>query len=177
MPRRARQDLPTDYNHLMVHGFGEETIFDTKVKKEKYISLIKAQNPGLTIYAYVIMDNHAHFLICQDPKTISPVMKSVNSSYSNWYKKTFDYKGKVFGDRYKTVPVLTDEHFYEILRYIHLNPYKEGLTDSGLNYPYSSFGEFFGNSSYNLVDEEFKQDIQDSYKTEKDFLEFNLERF
>ena len=65
MPRIARKDLNTPFIHVMVQGINKEYIFESKANIETYLTIINKNiiNYKLTIVAYCIMNNHAHFLM------------------------------------------------------------------------------------------------------------------
>jgi len=55
-------------------------------------------------------------------------MKRIGTSYVSWYNWQYNRKGHLFQDRYKSEPVEDDAYFLTVLRYIHQNPLKVGLT-------------------------------------------------
>lgn len=65
MPRIARKDLNTPFLHVMVQGVNKEYIFNKSEYIERYLKIIKKNNEKykVTILAYCIMNNHAHFLM------------------------------------------------------------------------------------------------------------------
>ncbi len=65
IPRIARNNLNTPFLHVMVQGVNKEYIFYKKEYIEKYLKLIEEnlEKYDLTIMAYCMMNNHAHFLI------------------------------------------------------------------------------------------------------------------
>ena len=46
--------------------------------------------------------------------------------------------GHVYQSRYKSVPILTDEHLLIVLRYVEANPVRAGLVSSARDWPWSS---------------------------------------
>ena len=65
MPRIPRKYSQSNFYHIMVQGINKEYIFNTEQNMKKYQKLIKKklENSNITILAYCIMNNHAHFLI------------------------------------------------------------------------------------------------------------------
>jgi len=74
------------------------------------------------------MDNHIHLLIKEEDVCISSVMKRIGASYVYWYNWKYNRVGHLFQDRYKSEPVEDDSYLLTVLRYIHQNPVKVGLT-------------------------------------------------
>ena len=71
-------------------------------------------------------------------------MKWLQNTYTRRFNIRHRLWGRLFGDRYKAVPVETEGYYYEtLLDYIHLNPVRAGLVQarsggSTLDYPWSS---------------------------------------
>jgi len=69
-------------------------------------------------------------------------MKRIGTSYVSWYNWQYNRKGHLFQDRYKSEPVEDDVYSLTVLRYIHQNPLKAGLTDDIASYQWSSYNEY-----------------------------------
>ena len=80
-------------------------------------------------------------------------MKRILTKYARWYNIKYGRSGALIANRYKSVPVEMDEYFLHLLRYVHQNPIKAGITDKIENYPYSSFLEYVTESD--LTDTDF----------------------
>lgn len=94
------------------------------------------------IYAYCLMGNHVFLLIKEGKEVLSNTMKRIGTSYVCWYNWQYNRKGHLFQDRYKSEPVLDDAYFLTVLRYIHQNPLKAGLTNHIVSYKWSSYIEY-----------------------------------
>lgn len=70
-------------------------------------------------------------------------MKAINSSYALYFNTRHDRVGHLFQGRFKSEPVETDTYFLTVLRYIHQNPVKAGISPA-CDYPWSSYREYFG---------------------------------
>ena len=75
----------------------------------------------------------------------------------------------MFQDRFKSEPVEDDAYFLTVIRYIHQNPIKAGLSKTIDEYKFSSYNEYINNS--NLVDTDFCLGIIDK----EQFIDFNME--
>ena len=150
MPRKARNSTQTNYQHIMVQGLNKEYIFkdDKHIKTYKNIIINKLESNDLTILAYCIMSNHAHFLIYNEEiEHLISFMQKINTSYSRFYNYYNKRVGHVFRDRYLSQDILDQNHLYNCLKYIHNNPVKANIVKSMEDYQYSSFNEFFGEKS------------------------------
>lgn len=66
------------------------------------------------------------------------------SGYANWYAKRNRRTGHLFQGRYKAFPVQDEGYYWNLSRYIHLNPCNgsKPLAETPESYPYSSFGGY-----------------------------------
>lgn len=146
MPRIARKNSNSNFYHIIVQGINKKYIFNESefINKYKQIILSKKEKSNVTILAYCIMNNHAHFLIFSEKiEYLSKFMQRVNTSYSQYYNKIHKRVGYVFRDRYYSQDILNQKHLYSCIKYIHNNPVKAHICDSMHQYQYSSYNEFF----------------------------------
>lgn len=70
------------------------------------------------------------------------------SSYANWYAKRNRRTGHLFQGRYKTFLVEDESYYWNLSRYIHLNPCvgKKPLVDKPEAYLYSSLQGYYRQS-------------------------------
>ena len=84
---------------------------------------------GYEIYAYYLMGNHVHLLLIKGKETLVNITKRIGASYVYGYNWQHNRKGQLVQDRYKSEAFEADAYFLTVLRYIHQNPLKAGLTD------------------------------------------------
>ena len=84
MPRTARRKSCDSIYHIMVKSVGDSKLFKIDDDKEMYLGIIKKyQNIfNFKVYAYCLMDNHAHFMIDSNGSDISKFMQRINQSYA-----------------------------------------------------------------------------------------------
>ena len=98
------------------------------------------------------MGNHVHLLIKEGKETLSNTMKRIGASYVYWYNWQYNRKGHLFQDRFKSEAVEDDAYFLMVLRYIHQNPLKAGLTNDIASYKWSSYKEYMTETKIVNVD-------------------------
>ena len=129
MPRKARINSPGVLQHVMARGIDGRDLFKGDDDRNIFLNFFKKrlQEVGYKCYAWVLMDNHYHLLLRTSEKTLSGLMKPLNSDYARYFNRKRERRGYVFQDRYKSIA--TQDQFYieQIVRYIHLNPYRAGL--------------------------------------------------
>ncbi|MCL2341968.1 MAG: transposase [Firmicutes bacterium] len=149
MPRLAREDLETEFFHIIVQGINREYIFQTSEDIKKYLELIKIykEDYNITIIAYCIMNNHAHILLHVDNnKKLFKFMHKINMIYAIYYNKKAKRVGYVFRDRYKSEPIYDEIYLLNCMLYIHMNPVAANLVANMIEYKYSSYHEYIGQS-------------------------------
>jgi hypothetical protein len=80
-------------------------------------------------------------------------MQRICSSFVYWYNWKYDRFGHLFQERYKSEVVENEAYLITVLRYIHQNPIKAGITTSVAGYKWSSYHEYI--RKQNIIDTEF----------------------
>lgn len=144
MPRRKRIKGESGIYHVMLRGINQQTIFYDDEDCDKFIEIVCRCRAisEFKLHAYCLMGNHIHLLIEEGKEPLDLVFKRIGSRYVYWYNLKYKRMGHLFYDRFKSIPVDTDEYFLSVLRYIHNNPIKAGLVKNCADYKYSSFNEY-----------------------------------
>lgn len=153
MARQARKRSNTGIYHVMLRGIDKRDIFLDDEDKEKFIKvLIKAKESGkFEMLGYCLMDNHVHILIKEDEE-LGTSIKRITVGYVGWHNNKYERTGHLFQNRYKSEPVETEDYLITVLRYIHQNPVKAGITNKPEDYKWSSYKQYLlayqGHSSF-----------------------------
>jgi hypothetical protein len=75
-------------------------------------------------------------------EAISTAIKRICSSYVYWYNWKYGRCGHLFQERYKSEIVENEAYLLTVLRYIHQNPVKAGLSKNVQDYQWSSYNEY-----------------------------------
>ena len=145
MPRKARKEINSKFLHVMIQGINREYIFNNDKDIKVFLKFVKEKIKefDLSIIAYCVMNNHAHFLIyTENINLVSKLMKMVNTSYAIYYNKNKERCGYVFRDRFKSEEILSQKHIVSCIHYIHNNPVKAKMCLSQSEYKYSSYNEY-----------------------------------
>ena len=151
MPRIGREQSGTGIYHVMLRGINRQDIFEEPEDYWSFIKILFAVQERLEddlvtrtttchIYAYCLMPNHVHLLLCEKNWTLGEVVKSIAASYAFFYNKKYGRIGHLFQDRFKSEPCNDSNYFMTLFRYIHQNPVKAGLVSMAGDYNYSSWG-------------------------------------
>ncbi|WP_425448834.1 transposase [Dethiothermospora halolimnae] len=174
MPRTARKKSCDSIYHIMVRSVGDSKLFKENYDKDMYLGIIKKYQKifDFKVYAYCLMDDHAHFMIDSNGADVSKFMQRINQSYAQRYNIRYERKGHLFADRFRSEIIGEEKYLKVCFGYIHNNckdiPGWEGKEE---RYPYSSFGIYMGlvQNKYCVLDMSFMMGIfsQDSQKAQK----------
>ncbi len=144
MPRTARRKSKSKIYHIMIRGINQQNIFADDEDHEKFMDILATHHKKIEydLYAYCLMSNHVHLLLKEGKEVLSNTMKRIGTSYVYWYNWQYNRKGHLFQDRFKSEVVEDDAYFLTVLRYLHQNPLKAGLTDDIRSYKWSSYQEY-----------------------------------
>ena len=154
MPRQAREKSESGIYHLMLRGINKQNIFEDEEDRKRFLETLEyyKRQSSYLLYGYCLMDNHIHLLIKEKDESISQVIKRISSSYVYWYNQKYERSGHLFQERFKSEVVETEEHFLVVLRYIHQNPLKAGITKDISKYLWSSYHDYIGNCGIADID-------------------------
>ena len=188
MPRSIRKLSETKTYHAMICGNERKNIFCDDEDKRKFIELLckikgyflegdrisPREHPHLlgneakkfSIYAYCLMDNHAHLLINEGEDKISRIMKRINTSYAYYFNKRYGRIGHLFQDRFKSEAIENDAQLFAAVRYIHNNPVKAKIVPDPTLYNWSSYNGYINEECPGLIMLE-KDMILEMFTTDK----------
>ena len=153
MARNPREISKSRFYHILVRGSGGKDILKYNEDKEKILSIVSRilKDNLITLYAYCIMDNHAHFVVEELDEDISAVMKRINVSYAAYHNKKHCVSGQVFYDRFKSETIEDFKELLKVMRFIHNNPVIGGFVEKQCDYPWSSYMEYIQERKNKMV--------------------------
>lgn len=154
MSYQIRVASANGYYHVMNRGNNKLSIFESISTKGMMLSYLEraVQIEGFEILAYCIMPTHYHLLVrAETTATLSKAMQHINQSYSRYYMKRYRYTGHVFQGRFSCSSINTREYLSRVIRYIHQNPVRGRLCQDAFAYYYSSFCEYAGRYTRNIL--------------------------
>jgi len=94
---------------------------------------------GWQPHAFVLMDNHEHLYIETPEANLSAGMQHLNGSYTGYYNRRHRRNGHLFQGRYKAQLIENEGHFWEVSRYIHLNPVRAKMVERPEHWKWGSY--------------------------------------
>lgn len=145
--RKARQLTSRGIYHILIQGYNKTAIFKNESDKEFFINILSnnvLQN-NFKIFAYCIMDNHAHLVIWDFKNILSVLMKEITKKYAYYLNKKYERTGKVFHDRFKSELLEDTESLISIVGFIHNDPLKANIVNQPEQYQWSSYNSYLCN--------------------------------
>lgn len=134
----------------------------------------------IELFAYCLMPTHFHLLVYQ--KEENGILKCISNtlnSFTRYYNLKNERKGPLFLPRFKSVLIRTEEQLKHVSRYIHLNPYSNGLVNSFeelLSYRYSSLKSYVNDSDNKTCSNNYILNIfNNNHERYKKFVEDNAD--
>ena len=151
MSRPLRIEYKDAWYHVMNRGRRSESIFLTNRDYRRFLVVLKEATAlwKVHICAYCLMPNHYHLLIQTPEANISRCMRHINGVYTQQFNRDHNTEGQLFRGRYKSILIGEKNYLMELLRYICFNPVKAGLVDHPTHYLWSSYNDYFSDSSGN----------------------------
>lgn len=155
MARKQRIKSRSGIYHVMMRGINRQTIFEDDQDKWRFLETVRRFKSisNYSIFAYCLMDNHVHLLLRESNESLSTAIKRISSSYVYWYNEKYERSGHLFQGRFKAEVVEDAAYFLTVLRYIHQNPLKAGLTVDVFASAWTSVNEYIGQT--HMVDIDF----------------------
>ncbi len=146
MARKPRLYIPGALYHVMLRGNDGQRIFHDDEERKHFLGLIAegVGRYGHRIHAYCLMDNHVHLLIQIGQTPLSKVMQNLSFRYTRRINWRHHRVGHLFQGRFRAILCDADAYLLELVRYIHLNPVRAGLTDTPEGYPWSGHRTYLG---------------------------------
>ena len=146
MPRPPRVQYENAIYHIVTRGDGRRPLFHDEGHYKRFTDGLVTQvdRCGWQVIAYCWMPNHIHALLRTPQPNLARGMQHWLSGYANWYAKRNQRTGHLYQGRYKAFPVEDEGYYWNLSRYIHLNPCNgsKPLADSPERYPYSSYAGY-----------------------------------
>ena len=126
MPRLPRLQFEGALYHVFSRGNRRERIYETDSDYAMFEKImIEAMNwSGVQLYAWCLMPNHFHLLLETPEGNLSEFMQRLATRYAKYFNWAHKKVGHVFQSRYGARLCDKESYFTELVRYIHLNPYR-----------------------------------------------------
>lgn len=160
MARKARIDAPGALHHIIIRGIERKPIFRDNQDKDSFVKRLAdiLSESSTFCYAWALMTNHVHLLLRSGLVPVATVMRRLLTGYAQHFNRRYRRHGPLFQNRYKSILCEEDPYLKELVRYIHLNPVRAGLTkdlEELGQYPYSGHWVLIGKGRYGWQDKDY----------------------
>ncbi len=89
--------------NILIQGSNHQEGFRDKMDYQRYLEILKRykEKYQFKVYHYVLMDNHVHLIL--EPHeaggSLSEIMKGINLSYAQYYRRKYNQDRKANGVR------------------------------------------------------------------------------
>ena len=126
-------------------GLERRAIVRDDADRDTWVALLArvAERREWRILAWVLLDNHFHIFLRTPQADLSAGMHDLNAGYVSTFNRRRRRVGPLFQGRFKGVLVEEGYHYWELTRYIHLNPVRARLVDEPEGYRWGSCRCYF----------------------------------
>lgn len=142
MARHIREQSECGIYHVVNRGVGKMILFESPSDYLFFLNLLKnyQEEERCSLLAYCLMDNHFHLLL-KAAAAPNAFMKRISCAYAYYFNNKYERTGHLFQGRYFSEPVNDDSYLLAVVRYIHNNPVKVGISNRE-SYRWSSYSEY-----------------------------------
>ena len=143
MPRTARVAPGGMVFHVLNRGVGRMRLFAKDADFEAFERIVAKtlETRAMRVLAYCLMPNHWHLLLWPERTgDLAAFMQKLTITHArNWqeHRGRVGY-GHLYQGRYKSLPVETDEHYYQVARYVERNALRANLVDRAEDWRWGS---------------------------------------
>jgi putative transposase len=105
MPRGPRLDTPGTLHHVIIRGIERGRIVHDNTDRREFLkrmgNLVKQSGTG--IYAFALMNKHAHILLKSGTEGLSSYMRRLLSGYAQYFNRRHKRVGHLFQNRYISI--------------------------------------------------------------------------
>lgn len=141
MARKPRI-LQTEYPYHLVCRTNNQTFRFMKKKFTRIFFNVLSETIekyGLLVHHVVLMSNHYHIVATATDNNLHRAMQYLNSRVAVRFNNVAGKSGHLWGDRYKSCIIDTDEHYMACVRYVYRNPSRAGIVERPEDFVNSSF--------------------------------------
>jgi REP-associated tyrosine transposase len=134
---------PMGLYHVMSRGNFRQVLFIDDAHYAKYVGLVGrvSRRRRWIVLDWCLMPNHIHLLLQLTDNGLSDGMRELNGGFSRWsnVRTGRTGTGHLFKNRFLSLDVVKEGHFWTVMQYIALNPVRAGLVDEPEDWTWSGY--------------------------------------
>jgi REP-associated tyrosine transposase len=141
MPRKYRIEVPGGYFHIATRSVYEKFAFGGVDDRTDFLDILNSviESCGWLLKSYCLLGTHYHLILQTPAANLSVGMQMLNGRYAQRFNWRHGRRGHLFGERFYSVLIESDEHLFNALRYVARNPIEAGLCGAPADWRWSSF--------------------------------------
>lgn len=145
MANAPRRRSETGVYHVVVRGNGRQVLFYDDADRQAFLAMLarRTSDAGMSIWAWCLMGNHVHILLEDQRNELSHAMQLLLTGYARYFNDKTGHVGHVFQQRFFSEPIESERYLMAAVRYVHINPEKDGI-EAASTYRWSSYAEYTG---------------------------------
>ena len=155
MARPLRIQSEDLHYHVIVRCNNRAFRFNATEDFQIYLGLLKTvkEKHRFTLFNYELMHSHVHLFLRPSEKVpLQKTMNLINGRYAVSYNKRYGRKGHFWMDRYKSIPVESDKHALDLMRYINRNAIRAGIVCKPGDWRWSGYRFYALGEANNLLE-------------------------
>jgi len=143
---RPHRDESPGYHHVVTRGNNRRSIYEDDRDRTFFCLTVDrvARKFGWRVLAYVLMRNHYHLLLAIGDCGLSDGMQAVNHSHAIYFNTAHERSNHLFGKRFWSRYLATENSVRNAARYIVQNPKRAGGRAPLHEYDWSSYAATVG---------------------------------
>jgi REP-associated tyrosine transposase len=135
---RPHRDQEPGVHHVTARGNARGAIFIDDDDRSLYRIRMEwtAHDFGWEVLLWCLMTNHVHLLIATSKANLSAGMQQLHGRYAQLFNGQHVRTGHLFGGRFWSERVETEEHFERLCQYISNNPVTAGMVREPGEWPW-----------------------------------------
>ena len=156
MARLARYIEDNGYYHVISRSINHAWIFKDEADFLRFRMLERKakQRFPIRLFHYVFMNTHFHLVLQASTKTtLSAHLAYVKWHYTQWMRRKYGWRGPLWRERYKSLPIENESYLTACGTYVECNPVRAGMCRDPADYPFSSYRKYHQGLADDIVDE------------------------
>ncbi len=156
MPRLPRHliVIPQQPHHVILRGNNRRRLFSYPREKRFFLGcLLQASvKQCVPVHAITLMTNHVHLIVTPcDHLQLSRFVGHFAQRYAQFRNVSRGATGKLFEQRYKSIPIVSDEQMAITIAYVELNPVHAKICSEPEAYRWSTYPQHAGYRAHEPV--------------------------
>ena len=148
MPRAARLYYPGGVFHIISRCPEGRFLIKGDAERHEYLRLLgqTLARTDAQVLAWCLMSSHVHVVVIHGKEPLERLVKPVHTGFAGFISRGSrrGARGAVFAQRPRAILVDKDEYLLELVRYVHNNPVRAGLTRQASQSRWSSHRAYIG---------------------------------